>query len=282
MEEWFVFAIICAVLTGVAAILQKKNLHHNHTLEFSATLAIVNMIISIPLLLKADFSVISQELLFIIILGSITATGGFFFMAKAVHHMELSHASPFLTFGPVIVAFLAFAFLGETLTFIQVLGILLVLFGAYFLEIEEKQWAEPFKALRKSKYIKYIFLSLLIYGFGTVIDRVVLADTGRYAIDPALYIGVIHIFIAINFVFLVFLLSDGFKSLKTSFEITGAWIILLSLITVGYRFFQSVAVQITDNVALVSVIKRSSVFIPIVLGGKIFREENLFKKTVAS
>jgi drug/metabolite transporter (DMT)-like permease len=275
--EWYVFAMLGAVFTGFAAITHKKTMKNVEALEFSTVLAIVNLLISIPILLNTDFSLIGRNAFLLIFFCSLFATGGFLFVSKAIKHMEVSDSSPFFTFGPAIIALLAFLFLGETLNFIQIFGIFFVMAGAYVLEIKE-----PLKILKNSKYVRYIFFALVIYGFGSMIDRVLLSSTGNYALNPITYLAIIHGFIALNFVFLTFLLSKGFHSIENGFKKTGAWIIVLAVLVWGYRFFQGSALADAPNVAFVSAIKRASILIPVVIGGKLFHEHNLKQKMLAS
>jgi uncharacterized membrane protein len=59
------------------------------------------------------------------------------------------------------------------------------------------------------------------------------------------------------------------------------WIALVALLTTGYRFAQTAAVKAAP-VAVVLSVKRLSVFFTVMLGGYIFRERSLLKKTVAT
>lgn len=280
--EWYTFAMLGALFTGFAAITHKKTIKDVEALDFSTVLAIVNLLISIPILLNTDFSQISRNAYILIFFCSLFATGGFLFVSKAIKHMEVSDSSPLFTFAPAIIALLAFVFLGETLNFIQIIGIFLLMAGAYVLEIKHKDLKEPLRILKTSKYVRYIFIALLIYGFGSMIDRVLLSSTGNYALNPITYLAIIHGFIALNFVFLTFLLSKGFHSIKTGFKKTGPWILVFAILVWSYRFFQGSAVADAPNLAFVSAIKRASILIPVVIGGTLFHEHHLKQKMIAS
>ena len=59
------------------------------------------------------------------------------------------------------------------------------------------------------------------------------------------------------------------------------WIILIAVLTAGYRYTQIRAIKIAP-VSLVLSVKRISVFIAVIIGGKLFNEKNLLKKTLAT
>jgi len=60
------------------------------------------------------------------------------------------------------------------------------------------------------------------------------------------------------------------------------WIILVALLTVGYRYTQIEAIKYAPAVALVLSVKRISVFFASIIGGKIFNEEKLLQKAIAT
>ena len=59
------------------------------------------------------------------------------------------------------------------------------------------------------------------------------------------------------------------------------WISLISVLTIGYRYTQIVAVSLA-SVALVLAIKRTSVFWATVIGGKLFNDKDLLKRSIAA
>ena len=93
---WYWFAIGSAVLLAVATLLEKKILFKEHAMEFSAVLAFFNALISLPLLLLADFSNISLQVLGAIYIASLLGTASFYLVAKVNRHMEVSESSPLL------------------------------------------------------------------------------------------------------------------------------------------------------------------------------------------
>lgn len=272
--EWFIFALGSAILASISAVVEKKTLRTQHALSFSATLAIINALIMIPFVSNVNFSFDAVTYLQIFVV-SILATAAFLMVAKSLRHMDVSLVSPLMAFGPAVVVLPAFFILGERITLTQLTGIFILMVGSYVLTMQRhKSFADPFTRMLKSEFVHYLFFALFLYGITSIFDKIILTK-----IDPVSYLFIVQAFIAINFVFLIsylFNVTEIFESVKTA----GKWIFIISLFTVGYRYFQSVAVTMAD-VSLVNPIKKSSALFSTVIGGELFHEQNILQKSIA-
>lgn len=276
--DWLVFSLITALLVGIQSIVQKKTLLKEHAMEYSATIAVVILAISLPLFLIVDYSRVQVYPLFILYIGSIFGALGFLLVAKAVRHMDISAASPLLVLGPGITAIFAFIFLGETLSFIQIGGIVLLILGSYVLGLKRHHsLLEPIKVFKKSKFIHYIIFGLVMYGFTATIDRLLL---GSYNFQPEAYIAFAHLFLAINYLVLLAVYHDGLKGIKHGLKNSGWTMLAVAVLVAGYRLAQAQAVALA-KVALVTSIKRLSVLFAVIVGGELFHEKNLLRKSIA-
>ncbi len=275
--EWYIFAGLCALFAGMSAIVEKKTLRKQHAMEFSAVLAIFNLIVVLPLLVKADFAGIPTNIYILIFGVSVIASVAFLLVAKSLRHMEISQASPLLNFGPVFVAILAFVFLKETITDVQLAGILLILAGSYILEIEHgfQGIFDPIRNMTKSKHIIYIFAALILYGFSSLGDKIILGT-----ISPITYIIIVQFFIAVNFIVMISIFHDGITGIRRGIKNAGKWILIVAILTSSYRLFQAQAISMAF-VSLVTPIKRTSTLFATIVGGEIFHDENLTKKAIA-
>jgi uncharacterized membrane protein len=59
------------------------------------------------------------------------------------------------------------------------------------------------------------------------------------------------------------------------------WLLFIAILTVAYRYTEILAIKIAP-VALVLSVKRISIFIAVIIGGKIFKEKELIKKVIAA
>ena len=278
--NWFLFAIISAVFSAAAALFQKKILFNIDALDFSLILSFFNVILSIPFLINVNYAALSSSNLLVLYLKSILGALAFLCVMLSIKNLEISKALPLLALTPGLVAIFAFVFINDSLSFVQVFAILLLLSGTYILETRSGQKLfDPFKVFIKSKNHHYVVFALILFTTTSIIDRLLL---NRYQLPPNTFIGFQHIFFAVNFliIYLIFK-KDLVKVFKLDSNNLWFLIILISILTVVYRYTEILAVKIAP-VAMVLSVKRISIFFAVLIGGKIFKEKNLLIKTIAT
>ena len=277
--DWFYLAFTSAILSACAAVLQKKVLFDLDALEFSFLLGIFNLIFALFFLPQVNFSSFSLISLVILYCKTILGALAFWNVMLAIKNMEISGALPLMVLTPVFVAVLSFFILGETLNNIELYGMVLLLIGTYILEIKKNDtFITPFKTLVNSKFHKYIFYALVLFSISSVIDKLLLKE---FKLTPFNFVVFQQIFLGINFTILILIKSKNPAAIfKKISKYNIGWIVMISVITIGYRYTQIEAVKIAP-VALVLSVKRTSVFFASILGGKIFSESNLLKKGIA-
>ncbi|MCD6229595.1 MAG: EamA family transporter [Candidatus Diapherotrites archaeon] len=282
MEIWFLYAFASAVLGSAAIIIEKKILKNAHALQFSLSLAITNVFVSIPLLLFVDLSSIPMQAWVFMFSASVFGSFAFLFITKAMRHLEISIVSPMTNINPMVLSLFAFTFLGERITSTQISGIVLIATGAYLLEWAKyhSSFIAPIQELVKSKYSPLILISAILYGFSSLMDRQVLNVDGL-AVSPFAYIFIVQAFISFNFAAMTLAKHrNSLKEIKTAFSSQWKLFLLTAILVTGYRLMQAMAVAIVF-VSLVIPIKRLSVLFTTIIGGEIFHEKNIFHKAVA-
>lgn len=278
MIPWYFFALASALFSAVAAILEKKSLFKEKAITFSTLFAIFNLFLAIPFFFFIDYQTIALSGIFVLFIKSILGAFAFFFVMQGIKNLELSSALPLLILTPGLVAFFGFIILGETLTGLELTGMFLLLGGVYYLQLKDKEKIlDPFKGLFKSKGLIFIFMALLIFTTTSILDKAILKN---FNLPVNAFMGFQHLFLAI--IFLVFLIyKKETKPLKSTIKNSWKIILLISAVSIIYRYTQIFAVK-EAPVALVLSIKRISVFFAIIIGGKIFKEKHLIKKIIAS
>jgi len=277
--DWFYFAFISAILSALAAILQKKVLFNFDALEFSFVLSIFNAILILLLFAQINFTVINPTSLLILYLKTFLGALAFWFVMLAIKNMEISGALPLMVLTPGLIAVFSYFFLGEVIEYIEILGMILLLIGTYILEIKKNDnLITPFKTFLNSEYHHYILYAILLFTFSSIIDKLVLKN---YKMAPITFVFFQQIFLAINFTIIIIYKKRNIYKIFTALNRnTLVWIVLISLATLGYRYTQIEAIKIAP-VALVISIKRTSVLFASVFGGKLFSEHQLLKKGIA-
>jgi drug/metabolite transporter (DMT)-like permease len=278
--NWFFIALISALLSAAAAIAQKKALFKMDAAEFSFILAVFNFVLSIPFFFSLNISELSSAGVTVLFVKSVIGVLAFLCVMLAIKNLEISGALPLMALTPAFVALFAFIFLGEVITGLEMAGMSLLLIGTYILDVDKEQkFFIPFRILFKSKYYHYIFFALLLFTASSILDKALLV---RMKISPFAIVGIQHLFFFIIFL-AIFVLKNKkpLQYLKSIDSKMYMWIVMISVITIGYRYTQILAIK-TAPVALVLSVKRISVFIAAVAGGKIFKEKRLFVKAVAA
>lgn len=276
---WFIYALICAVLLSAASLLEKRALNRVHTIDYSATIAIVNVFISLPVLFFIDFSKLSALVLLLILIASIFGAIAFYLVAKGTKHLEISTVSPLLSLAPGTTSLLAFLVLGEVINKIHIAGIVLMIIGSYILSMEPQRGIfEPFKLFIRSKYIHFVFLSLLLYSCGAILDRIIV---GIFDVPILIYIFFSNLFISIVYAPIGIFFGGSFSGIFRTLKSAGPEVFSASILSVGSRYFEMQSLRIA-SVGLISAIKRSSSFFVTLVGGELFHEKNIYRKTVAS
>lgn len=275
--NWIIFAIGTAVFISLATIVEKKTLHNQHAMSFSASLAIFNVVISLIYIPFVKFN-IGGKAIFFLFLTAIVGSVGFLFLAKGIRHTQVSLSSPLLNFGPAVTALLAFLILGESITSWQIVGIAVIIIGTYVLEVDHsiRHLFEPFKKMINSKYILFIFFAILMYGLGSIIDKYILS---AYSINIFTMLFFVHIFMALIYLIMMSVYYGGAKEISGSIKSYWKYILLVSVFITLSRLSHLQAVSLT-LVSLVIPIKRLSTLFVTIFGGTFFHESGLKLKII--
>lgn len=277
---WFILAFTSALLSAFAAISQKKILFKMDALEFSFVLAIFNMLFSLPFFIGVEIAALTFANIIALYIKTLLGALAFLNVMLAIKNLEISAALPLMTLTPGFVAIFAFIILGEALSFLEISGMILLIAGIYILESNSyRDILYPFKVFVKSKNHHYIIFALLLFTATSIMDKMILVNL---KLPPYAFMAFQQIFLAVNFLLIILVMKKNPKRIVKSIgSTTWLWIILVAVITIGYRYTQIEAVKIAP-VALVLSVKRTSVFFAALIGGKLFKESNLIKKLIAT
>lgn len=278
--EWFFLAFISALLSAAAAVSQKKVLFELDALNFSFVLSILNMVFSLVFFFFVDFSTITLSSILVLYGKTVLGALAFYCVMMAIKNMEISGALPLLILTPGFVAFFAFIILGEALSAAEIAGMIALLIGTYIIEAHKsKDIFSPFKVFIKSKFHHYIISALLLFTATSIIDKILLKN---YSLHPYALMGFQQLFLAFNFLVILLILKRPIlQTIKLTLKKNYSWIILISIVTIGYRYTQIEAIKLAP-VALVLSVKRFSVLFATILGGQLFKEQNLVRKVIAT
>lgn len=277
---WFAIALLSAFLSAFAAITQKKVLFNLGALEFSFLLSLVNLLFSIPFFFFIDYGTITSYNLTILFIKSLIGVGAFFCVMISLKNLEISNALPLLALTPGFIAVFAYFLLGESLKSTEIVGLIFLMLGTFILESQNgKNLTVPFNVFLKSKYHKFIIAALLLFTASSILDKFLLV---KMNLSPISLTAFQHVYFAILFAITFFIFRKKVTPITHLIKKENvSLIVLISFLTIGYRLTQVAAVGMA-SVALVLAVKRTSVFWATVIGGKIFKDKYLLKRSIAA
>lgn len=274
---WWVYALGGALFLAVYSLIEKKILLKEHAAQFSAISALITFVFTLVFvpLIKLNFSF---SLWLLMIAGGVLGASGFLFFAKAVRHMEISVASALRGMVPVFVLLFSVMILGESISGINGIGMVMIVIGVYVLESKKHHLFNPFRDISHSKPLLYLFVALLAWGLSANISRLILrgGDVNIYTLLFFKQLFVTIVLIAIN----VFA-YQGFKDIKIAWGDSKDWLIILGAVGIvnGLLYYQAMSMA---HAPLVSSIERLSVLGVILLGREYFHEKNILRKLVSA
>ncbi|HLB47046.1 MAG TPA: DMT family transporter [Anaerolineales bacterium] len=177
---WVFFALGAALLTSFNPILYKR------MLSDSGPVAVVWGVIglALPLLALTTFAFLPAlpqvDALFVLgILGSATLnTLAHLASARSLQLADASLVTPLLTFSPVFTLLISAIFLGEMPEARGLIGIMLVLVGAYWLNRgPESGWLTPFKSVSAKPGVGLVLFAGLLWAVTPIFEKLAIQHT---------------------------------------------------------------------------------------------------------
>ncbi len=276
---WFVIAFISALFSAGAAVAQKKILFSMSALEFSFAVSVVIGLLSLIAAIWIDMGGIVASTLAIIVVKSVISGVAFLLVMTALESNPISSALPLLGLTPAITAFLALPVLGEALHGWEMFGVLMMGVGTYVLEYKPGHRVRDILLAAWTERSHYpIFGALVLFGLSSVLDRRLVFGLH---VSPAAVLVYQH---GVYCVMFGAILAWKRKSVLEVAQKTKGVILLVLLVaslTIGYRYLQLEATRMAP-VALVLAVKRSSILIATLLGGRLFKEERLKTRLIGA
>jgi len=273
---WFVYALLSAIFLSLTEIFQKRALFKEKSIEFGlerSFFALLMVLIFIPFI---DFNISLVTLLIVFFVSLIFAIGDLY-RSKGYKHMDISSAAPFYNLLPAFVALLSMFFLGETLSLKQLMGLVVLIIGAYVLEVDHNIHSlfSPIKKIIKSKYIHLILIALLLFGIGSIFEKQII----DFYLEPLQFLFIFLVFFSLNY-FLISFFKHGVKGSVKSFKQAKIDSLFSALFWNVSMFFYLTALQL-QMVSMVMPIKRMHVIFTTMGGGAIFKDKGLYLKATA-
>ncbi|MFP4402559.1 MAG: EamA family transporter [Candidatus Nanoarchaeia archaeon] len=287
LELWLYLAILSAILFALKDILSKKLLGRYDvspsqlTFEQHFVAGIIILLFFLPFI---DYTLFYQEL-YLFILKSIFLSFVSVLYLSLLKEFDISLVTPLLNLSPLFLLILSSLFLGEKISFLQMIGILVIMFGTYLLEITKHHHRAkiPHKLHIKhllSKPPVFFFkitLALVCMSFVAILDKTIF-NTGVNVYTNIYFTSLlIFIIISIYFVKQKCFINICKKSFQQPQTLSIGFISVLDMFAVLSAISQPGAL-----VSLIIPLRRTSTLFSALFGGLLFHEQHLCKKLFAA
>lgn len=276
---WYLFALASALLIGIVSILEKKILMHETPLEFSSAFSFYNFLFTLPLLFFIDLKALDLQV--VLLIGGVALLGSlaFFYTARGVQNLDVSLVSPLRSIGPATTAILAVFFLNESLAVSQWIGMGAIVIGSYILSSEAHQHLlDPLKRFFHSRSVHFILIAVCLYSVTAVLDRSILHSLNT---EPLTYIFVVNAYELFFFLIMSELFSTKHHGIVHGIAKGGFLLPVTSIAIVLSRICHANAVKLA-YIGLAEAVKRSSALFVVIVGGRLFHEKNVARRTIAT
>ena len=197
----------------------------------------------------------------------------------AIRESPLALTLPYLAFTPVFTELFGWLLLGEQVSRLGLLGVLLVTCGAYALNLEHarllqpRTWVTPFAAIARERGSRLMLGVALIYGVTSVLGK------GAMQYMAGLQFGAFYFLLLGAFTLLVFGVREP-SAIRILWRPTWKVIIIGALMAVMV-VLHFLALEKVQTAYMISV-KRSSILFGILFGAALFGDKRLWLHLAAA
>lgn len=276
---WFFYSLFFAIWSATYTLLVKKWTKEIEPLPLLLILFIfaVPSIFILLILTKGIPHATTNFYVFMFIAAIIDAVA-FIFQFNAIRRAPISLIAPIASFTPLFTTIIAIFTLGEIPTLFKSFGIILIVFGAYLLNVEDikRGMMAPLKNLLRNRAVQFVLFSTFLWSITPVFQKKAIFETTP---QTPLYASLIDM----CFVGLLLLPFAIKKALSYKKKISGnfKWFIFFGIGTAFSQLAAYTAFSLT-NLGYVTTVMRMSSLFAIILGGIFLKEQNIREKFIAA
>ncbi len=281
---WLILAFISAALLGFYDVAKKQALRQNAVPNILLLNTLLSSLIFLPVIISGEFSLgwfsgtifdidsASPRAHLLIFIKSLIVLSSWAFGYMGIKHLPITLVGPINATRPVIVLLGAMLLFGERLNALQWTGVALALVSIFLLSRAGKKEGIDFK---NNRWILCVVAAALLGAASGLYDRYIMRE-----LPPLMVQGWFNIYqVAIMAIIVTIIaLHQG----KNTTSIKWTWAIpMISILLSGADLAYFVALSNEDSMlAIVSMIRRSSVVVSFACGAVVFHEKNLRAKAI--
>jgi drug/metabolite transporter (DMT)-like permease len=277
--SWLAISLLCGFFLATADALSKRFLGDYTATELTlARLVWTGALLAPLLLVTADGLPSLSFWAYMAVLTPLEILGLACYMA-AIQGSALAESLPYLAFTPVFTLVTGYVFLGEQASVHGGLGVLVVVLGAYVLNIEHLfgggagAWFAPLRAIGRARGPRLMLSAAAIYSLTSVLGKAAMQHVSPGFFGPLYYV------ILGSAAALYGLIKP--KVLGRSLCRRPGWSLLIAVAMAGMVLTHFLAIKIAPSVAYVLAVKRCSILFGIAYGAWWFHERDTLRSVLA-
>jgi drug/metabolite transporter (DMT)-like permease len=274
--NWFMYAFMCALSVATADALSKKALTICNDTYLVAWVRIGYAVpLLIPIFPFIDIPELDSVFFMVVFLLLPLETTALLLYMKAINTSPLSLTLPFLSLTPVFLIGTSYIILGESPNKTGLMGIILVVIGAYLLNVHKiKQgFLEPLRAVVKERGSVLMIIVAFIFS--------ITSSFGKIAVQHSspIFFSIFYSILLSAFLFLIV----SFKTRHILSKIVSRPLLFLFIgISMAIMMITHLkAISLVEVSYMISV-KRLSLLIGVIYGAVFFKETNIKERFLGS
>lgn len=276
---WFFFALTFAIASSFSTIIAKHVMREMDEYAYLLFTGIVTMPFLLAIILYF-YQIPRVDSTFFLSLAAATAIGvvGAILAYRAIKISEISLVSPISAFNPVFTAIISFFALGEKIGPKGALGILLIVTGAYLLQVSKtkKGIFAPLVALATHKGVQLSFVAYFIWAVTPTFEKTAIFHTNPQVPPFASLVGMAMSTIIYGFLALKYS-SKPIDLAKKYFR----FFLLVGLLG-GIGMAAAFTAFSLANLGFVTAIFKLSIIFTVILGWLFFKEKDIKDRLLGS
>jgi drug/metabolite transporter (DMT)-like permease len=279
---WIILSLYFAIWSAISFVIIKKLVRSFD----SVVVLFLSLLIAIPfmlvfLILTTGFPSLNANFLLAIFASAVIDVFAFLASYKAIKIASVSEIAPVSSFSPVFTLIFAMIFLKEVPTEIKLFGVIIVVVGAYFLNISgiKKGALEPIKKLASNKGVQLFFFANFLWAITPIFQKVAIQNT--FPMTPL--IGPIFDYGLVAAILLPIVLrklkqsKEAFKTIKKSLWV----LVILGFFGALSQYAAYTAFSLANLGYVISIFRLSSIF-AIILGALFLKETGIREKLLGA
>ncbi len=265
--SWLYFALLAAISESLKDVFSKRGLRAISPQQAALAASATPIPLLLGILLFTDsMPTLGPQYIPALLLGGTLNVLALFQFMRALQSSDMSLAVPFVSFTPIFLLFTSPLLVEDIPNTQDVAGILCIVAGAYFLQIQSKHqgWLAPFRSMMSHPGPRRMLSVALIYSFSSNFDKIGVQNS-----SPIFWSLSITCMMTIGFLLLLHVLPH--PNTSTFHTNTLGILLLIGLFQTIGLFFHNTALSVGPVPSVIAV-KRSSILFAVVWGITFLRE----------